>query len=142
MVQETILAEIQNASALVEWFDFWPSFHDAEVLSILLKREGESCVKVHAFAGTSDLDASGHYVCIKHVTVNFLLEGVSTVQLDGFNNQNVISGLGLEKRDDGYELKLYGCYGVEGWLVSNRVRLVLEPGIPQGSQYAGGTELK
>ena len=75
MVQETILAEIPSASALVEWFGYWPSFHDAEVLSILLKREGESCVKVHTFQMTNDLNASGHYGCIKHVTVNFLLEG-------------------------------------------------------------------
>jgi hypothetical protein len=38
-----------GASNIIAWFGSWPSFHDAEVVSLLLDREGESVLKVHYF---------------------------------------------------------------------------------------------
>ena len=93
-------------------------------------------MKVHTFETTSDVDESGQYVSVKHVSVNFILQNLADIDLRGFNLQNVISGLELQKADDGYELTLCGCYGLEGWLRFEGLRIVLEPGIPEGNIYA------
>ncbi len=128
-------SEVQGASALVDWFGFWPSFHDAEVVSMELHRTGTSCIKVHTFATTESVDARGYYATTKHVIVSFLLEDISFLQLEGFNHQNVIFGLNLQKTDSGYELTLSACYGVAGRIVASGVRLAIEPGVPQSSMY-------
>jgi hypothetical protein len=127
--------EVEGAKEIVEWFGYWPSFHDGEVVSIELNRAGSSSIKVHAFEMTNDLNDSGHYACTKHAVVNFILEGIDALSLEGFNHQNVISALVLRKADDIYELVLGGCYGVEGRIKAANVRIAFEPGIPPDSVY-------
>lgn len=131
-----IAARVPGAHGLVEWFGRWPSFHDAEVVSIELNRTGASRVKVHAFSMTSEVDSKGHYVTEKHVLISFLLHDVSNVDLCCFNHQNVISGLDLQKTADGYDLILEPCYGVEGHIVAAQIAIEFEPGIPEQSVYA------
>ena len=65
---------IEGAQALLNWFGYWPTFHDAEVLSIVLKRSGKSQVKVHVFGGTSELDRTGA-PAVKHAVATFEFEG-------------------------------------------------------------------
>ena len=63
--------DIPGAADVVAWFGYWPSFHGAEVLSILLDRSAGAQVAIHAFDMTADLDAGGHYVLAKHAVVTF-----------------------------------------------------------------------
>ena len=67
--------------------------------------------------------------------VTFVLNGVDGLELAGFNQQNVVPGLTLAKVDQGYELKLEGCYGVEGVMRAKSIRVELAPGPPLDSQY-------
>jgi len=66
---------IPGAADVVAWFGYWPTFHDAEVLSITLERSGTSRVVIHAFEMTPELDETSHYISAKHAVVTFLLEG-------------------------------------------------------------------
>jgi Immunity protein 50 len=132
---ESIALPIPGARSLIEWFGYWPSFHDAEVTSIELTRSGASRIAVHAFEPTGEVNAKGQYVLQKHVIVSFVLNGVREVELTGFNHQNVLSGLELERSEQGYQLTLEGCYGVEGSVSAESVRIELAEGAPPDSQY-------
>ena len=129
------LAEVPGATELFEWFGFWPSFHDAEVLSISLTRTGASIVRVHTFETTDKVDAKGYFVSQKHVVVSFLLEDVSTCDLAWFNNQNALFGMTLTRVDDGFELNMRAAYGVSGSITARSIRVEIAPGIPDASQY-------
>jgi hypothetical protein len=124
------VSEIQGADELHEWFGYWPDFHDAEIMSLHLNRKGTSSLSVHTWEMTKEVDAKGYYIITKHVVVEFVLELVSGLTLNGFNHQNVISGLVVEKIDSGFRLTLDECYGVAGILEAQNVTLRLTPGKP------------
>jgi hypothetical protein len=127
--------EVPGTSELIAWFGHWPSFHDAEVLEVALRRSGNSTIRIHAFEMTDQVNSQGFFIQTKHVIVSFVLEGVTNLHLDCFNKQNVISGLLLKQTAEGYELGLDGCYGIEGTITADRIHLELQHGLPPDSQY-------
>ena len=114
----------------MSWFGYWPSFHDAEVLSIHLNRSGESTVAIHTRHRTNEVDERGYFITTKHIMVTFIVEGIQTVQLDDFNHQNVIGGLSLEETAAGYRLILHPCFSAEGMLEAKHIRIIMQPGTP------------
>src|SRR5579863_6498910 len=96
------IKDIHGASELLDWFGYWPSFHDAEIVSLHLNRGENSSLRVHTWEMTKEVDEKGYYVLAKHVVVEFILEAVSGLSLNGFNHQNVIFGLEVEKIDSGF----------------------------------------
>jgi len=40
MEQTSYLTDVPGAAEIVNWFGYWPTFHDAEIVSIELKRAG------------------------------------------------------------------------------------------------------
>lgn len=92
MLEETV----GNASALVTVFGDWPSFHDAEVLEILLQRgPGTASLQalIHVFKMTAEIDAEGRYVNTNHTLVRFRFAGLELHSLKWFNHQNAIDDL-------------------------------------------------
>ena len=140
MTDGEVLTQIEGSQRLVDWFGLWPSFHDAEVVSIELNRTGTSTVAIHTFAMTSQVDSRAHYITEKHAIVRFILEEVIDTELLGFNHQNVISGLVIKAHKEGYEVVLGGCYGVESFIVAARLSVEIEPGIPPRSNYGTNTQ--
>jgi Immunity protein 50 len=129
--------DIPGAAEVIQWFGYWPTFHDAEVLSIKLDRSGTSTLAIRAFETTREVDSSGHYVQAKHATVTFYFEGfprdqygITNIRIEGFNHQNVLGNAEVKRTAQGYELVLWGCYGVEGSLGCERIRVELTPGAP------------
>ena len=80
-----------GAAELFDWFGFWPTFHDGEVLSLHLDRAGPSHLRVHTWERTNELDSRGCYVVRKRAIVTFILEQISELELDGFSQQNVLA---------------------------------------------------
>jgi len=122
--------DIHGASELYDWFGYWPSFHDAEIISLHLNRGGNSSLRVHTWEMTKEVDEKGYYVLARHVVVEFILEAVSDLSLNGFNHQNVVFGLEVEKIDSGFRLRLDDCYGLTGSIEAERLSLSLTPGKP------------
>jgi len=94
---------VVNHNLITDWFGRWPSFHDAEVLSMYLDRRplekgrGPSLVIcLHAFEMTSEVDDRGYYKSDKHAIITLEFDGVEEIALDDFNCQNVIWQLNLE----------------------------------------------
>ncbi len=62
--------------------------------------------------------------------VEFVFETVSGLSLNGFSQQNVIFGLGIEKTDTGFRLTLDECYGLAGSIEAEKMSLRVTPGKP------------
>lgn len=133
-----IVGDIPGGPELLQWFaGRMPSFHDAEVLSLGLDRDAASAIlRVHAFEMTSEVDARGYFICTRHVVVVFKLSWIGSMELDGFNQQNVLDGLKVSRTDDGeVRLDLEPVYGLGGFIQAREAEIEIEPGIPAGSQY-------
>lgn len=130
MTDEGRFPEVPGATELFDWFGFWPTFHDGEVLSLHLDRAGPSHLRVHTWERTNELDSRGYHVVRKHVIVTFILEQISELELDGFSQQNVLAELTLTQDPDGCRLKMWPCYGISGQIKAASVRIELGPGMP------------
>jgi hypothetical protein len=122
--------DLVGTNALTAWFGRWPSFHDAEILSVELNRRGTSRIRIHTWNMTTDVNAAGGYKIDKHCVVLFLLEEISYLELADFSGQNVIFGLQIEKQEAEYRLELSPCYGLAGYVVAKSIEIEFEPGIP------------
>lgn len=72
--------QIGNKQLLVNAMGYWPSFHDANVLSA--SREGDQCeVLIHVFKMTNQVDERGYFVLTKHHRVRLWMKGVSKCSL-------------------------------------------------------------
>jgi hypothetical protein len=77
-------------------FGRWPSFHDAEVHSLLLdRRQGcaTATMVIHTWRNTGKVLESGYYESMDHSLIHFHLENLTTLSLNSFYHQNVIFGL-------------------------------------------------
>jgi len=121
--------DFPGAADVVRWFGYWPTFHDAEVLSIRFDRESGCKVAIYTFESGPDTDAAGFYVRRKDAVVTFSMEGFAPDnqnRVESFNGGNVLFGARVHHRPDGYELELDGCFGVEGSIVCERMSVTIE----------------
>jgi hypothetical protein len=121
---------ILGADAVVAWFGQWPSFHDAEILSLHINRGGLSMIRIHTWNLSTRLDRTGHFVREREAILTFEFAGIKTLRLHGedADTQNVIQGLGIERTDEGYRLELQPCYGLAGELTVEQIAVHVEPG--------------
>ena len=133
-----VLSQIPGGADLLAWFGgCLPSFHDAEVLGLELDREGATCrIRAHTWEMSQEVDEAGYFATCRHVVVSFELGGVTELSLEGFNHQNVIFGLFIERSDDGFRIELEPCFGLSGAITAKTVRVALEPGVPHGTRIA------
>jgi hypothetical protein len=140
----TPVTRIQNADMVTSWFGYWPSFHDAEVLEMVLSRDGTDgspslSATIHAFEMTNEVTPEGYFLCHKHAVVTLLFEGLDAFALDGFNHQNALSGLSItEANSEGpLTVNFDGDYGLESELTCRRIEVVsIVAGIPAGSVFS------
>jgi hypothetical protein len=123
--------EVSGAAELVSWFGCWPSFHDAEIISLALNRSGDSSLKVYTWQRTTEIDDRGFYIQMKHVLVRFRLEGISSLTLSDFSCQNVIFGLSLSQTEEGFKIDLDPCYGLPATIAAKKLSIDFEP-VPAG----------
>jgi Immunity protein 50 len=135
---ELIAPSVPGAEEVVRWFGEWPSFHDAEVLEVSLRRKGRSSIRVHAWRMTNEVNADGYFVLDRHAVVTIWLEGITDLELGDFSVQNVIANLEVRPHEAGFRVTLWPIYGVGGHIDAARVTLSLEPGKP--GEAANDTE--
>jgi hypothetical protein len=129
------MERIKNKEGLIDIFGRWPSFHDAEILSIYLDRDGKGGpfleAKIHLFEMTNQVDAKGCFVQKHHTLVTFRFARVVMGEVKWFNHQNVIACMSIDgvepEQNDGCSFKVsiessYGCeasFGCEEVIVTN-----------------------
>jgi hypothetical protein len=129
------LRAVTGAQQLHDWFGHWPTFHDAEVISLHLNGKNPSILKVHTWEITSEVDNTGHYVLAKDVVVDFVIDisaADDSLELYGFSHQNVIFGLAIDKDDSTYKLDIDPCYDLGGIIKADNISIRLTPGKPEG----------
>jgi Immunity protein 50 len=120
-MDKSVLSELSGVDAVTQWFGSWPSFHDAEVISVFLARASQSVLRVYPYHPQ------------KPATVEFILEDVTDVELVDFSCQNVINSLEVATATDQnggkvYRLTLAPCFGLAGRIDAKSVRVELRPG--------------
>jgi hypothetical protein len=80
----TIYDEVPGGADLVRWFGQVPTFHDGEILSLHLRRKGQSVLRLHRWINTDKVRQDGYIVSDRHAIVTFALTDVMDLQLDGF----------------------------------------------------------
>ncbi len=100
---------VGNPALVTSVLGSWPSFHDAEVLSVRLSRNGE--VAVHLTVKAMPYDPSGK---ISSSLIELLFRGVEDVQLSDFNNQNALWDLTVEQNEHTKKLNISASYGLAG----------------------------
>lgn len=148
--EASIYEEVPGGADLVRWFGQVPTFHDAEILDLHLRRKGQSVLRLHSWINTRAVQA-GRFVLDHHALVSFTLSEVMDLQLDSFSIQNVIYGLTLRRAPDrperrGYlanpssqdiEIELEPCYGLNGLIRARAVSIAFEPGKPEAQDGIG-----
>jgi hypothetical protein len=94
----------------------WPSFHDAEVLSVHILRSGPSTVTL------SVVDAHPPDV------VTFMFEEIEYLDLHGedADGQNVIFDLSVGTSNGLTTVTFHPCYGLSGYITAKRVSVRIE----------------
>ncbi len=95
---------IQNEHLLTDIFGSFPSFHDAEVLSLVLdKGEGRGNwleTLIHVFRITKEVDDENRLVTKDHVVVKFRFSSILNLRIDEFFQQNVLWNLEIKQTSD------------------------------------------
>jgi hypothetical protein len=116
--------------SVIDWFGFAPTFHDAEIISVELRREPELSMLKLAFWRTSEeVTETGTYKQDRHATVVFEIGGIEELRLDGWSRQNVIDELTVEQTRTGFRLVFPQIYGVDGAISARHIVVRIEPAI-------------
>jgi hypothetical protein len=113
---------ITNSELVVDIYGYWPSFHDAEVLSICFSRgvsteDRAASVKIELNywetkainQGKSDFD----YVLDSNYIISLELNELVSSFVSDFNFQNVIDELIIRKIDNVFSLDAVTIHGVD-----------------------------
>jgi Immunity protein 50 len=122
---------VSGAIELATWFGRWPSFHDAEVVSVHLNRSGQSFLDVHAWLLGAPDPVTGQLGREGECLVRFTLSDVTDLELADFSEQNVVAGLSLLRDGSGWRLKLAPCYGLAGYIKCADVAISFTKGGPR-----------
>jgi hypothetical protein len=90
-----LFASLPGGAALIDWFGFVPTFHDA-TLEGLEMSDGATTLRLKAFRMTNEVDAEGYYVLDRHALVTISLSGVSGISLTG-NASSIIFELRIRR---------------------------------------------
>jgi hypothetical protein len=112
---------IQNIELLTSIFGKVPSFHDSEVLRIVLDRGKlpevlpSLTASIHAWTMTNESDEKGFIKLKNHTLVTLRFDGITDLAIDDFNHQNVLSELHFEYQPESsrFDVHLNGIFGID-----------------------------
>jgi hypothetical protein len=125
-----MVPEIPGADAVVAWFGHWPSFHNAEVLSVVVNRGGVSIIRIHTWNVTARADRTGHLAREREAIVVFEFAGIKSLRLHGEDEDRpgLVHGNGIERTDQGYRFEFVPSFGLAGELTVEQIAVHVEPG--------------
>ena len=93
-ISPEVLASISGHELLSQHLGHWPTFHDFEVLSLVLERAVVSAVAcdLRVTFLVFDLSKAPGDPERKQTSAEFLFESIDSLHIDGFNHQNPIMG--------------------------------------------------
>ena len=127
-------SSVTGGKELLKWFGRVPDFHDAEILDLHLKRAGASTLRIHAWNMTNRV-RNKKFILEKHAVVEFSFGWIVNLELDQFNQQNVIDKLTVsrvrhQEKLDLYEVSWEPAYGLGGVIQAAELSISHYPGNP------------
>jgi hypothetical protein len=123
----TSASEIKNEKILTDLFGHFPSFHDAEIVSIHLERQGEDApfleTKIHIRSENSKADD-------RSLLVTLRFTHIKKCEIKGFNHQNVLSHLEIdqveveEHKPRRFQVRFPSLHGCEAALSCREVIII------------------
>ena len=95
---------IIGSEKVIEALGYWPTFHDAEVISFSVERAlpfkagytvARLAVHVSQYESVGEGTAQYELALRKSVVVRFLFQGACSLELSDFNHQNVIDSISV-----------------------------------------------
>jgi len=124
------VVSLPGAQELFDWFGYWPSFHDAEVLRANFQAGAASTLVVHTWEITDKVNAGSFFELTKNVVVAFTLSNVTKLELEFLWEHSILFDLAVSKVDTGVRLELSSSYGLSGTLEAREVSMLVIPGQP------------
>jgi Immunity protein 50 len=117
MDQTELARNLPGASDVIAAFGEWPSFHDAEILRVVINRGGRSEVTIRLMIPA-----------YQQKCVTFTLEKIVDMRLEGEDAdvQNVIGGLLIEADERFISVHFSPCYGLAGYIKAESVTVLLD----------------
>ena len=125
---------IEGHQLIVETFGEWPSFHDAEVRQLAMTVFGDKKIDpvvelvIHGWKMTNEITSTGHYKLLNPSLIHLRFEGVSDLDVDGLNHQNVIERLVITATENSAEaslqIELEHCYGLSGKFSARKAKVL------------------
>jgi hypothetical protein len=108
--------DIPGAETIFSRFGKWPSFHDAEIVSVHINRGATSTVSITRVDGRDT------------AIVTFTFANIIDLKLDGEDAdiQNVISSLKVERTAKGIRVAFAPCYGLWGEITAKSVTVAID----------------
>jgi hypothetical protein len=109
---------LRDYEALFDHFGYWPSFHDAKVISYAGPTAERQTVDLtlHTWEMTSEVDAKGYYVLRKHALVALRFAGVHRASLERFDSGNILFGMDITRAGaaDSFHVELDSVMDMSG----------------------------
>ncbi len=128
--------KIANSHLLTDLYGRWPSFHDAEVLEITMRREmlgprTRPCLNaaIHLCRQTSLVDEGSSSTLIDPQVVRLSFLEIDQLTMTGFNHQNVLSNLFITEISEkqfvqmNFRVHFAGIFGVDLCFECNSIQV-------------------
>ena len=112
MNQADVARSLPGVVDVIAAFGEWPSFHDAEILRVVINRGGRSSVTLRLMIPA-----------YQQKSVTFTFERIADVRLEGEDAdvQNVIGSLTIDADDQFTTVYFSPCYGLAGYIKAEAV---------------------
>jgi hypothetical protein len=93
---------LRNYEKVLDFFGYWPSFHDAKVASYTRANAGHEIVNLtlHTWEMTSEVDAKGYFVLRKHVVIAFYFADVHDIALEPIASGNILFDMSIARDNE------------------------------------------
>ena len=118
-----LVESIPGSDSVIRWFGRWPSFHDAEVLAIELRRDKPSRIVLVAWNTADSPDQHGYFQRQRDAEVTITLERIADMALEDFDSQNVLASVVIEPVDSRWRITLNPLSGIGGWLIAEKLSI-------------------
>ena len=117
MDQADVARKIPGALDVIAALGEWPSFHDAEILRVVINRGGRSSVTIRLTIPA-----------YQQKCVTFTFDRIADMRLEGEDAdvQNVIGALTIETDDQFTTVHFSPCYGLAGYIKAEAVSVSVD----------------
>lgn len=126
-------AGVKNTEKVIEELGYWPSFHDAEVISVSAARalagdpvptSARLCVNFCEYKEIGSGTADYEMVCSKNLLIDFLFYDLHYLSFEDFNHQNVVDSIEFKLLENqSIEVIVASIFGIDGVIRCARVEV-------------------